>query len=67
MPQERIMRRRAWVGVTVAIGGSFGLALFPLLAQLPLLTNTALFAIGTTLALVTSAGAILAVFSLRQP
>lgn len=60
------MRRRALLGAAIALGGCFGLAAFPFLAGQAVLSSAALFGIGAGLAFITSAGAILTVFSLRR-
>lgn len=66
MPPEPMMRRRALLGAAIALGGCFGLAAFPFLAGQAVLSSAALFGIGAGLAFITSAGAILTVFSLRR-
>lgn len=60
------MRRRALLGVAIALSGCVGLAAFPFLAGQVVVNSAALFGIGAGLALITSVGAILTVFSLRK-
>jgi|GEM_PF-5857784 len=66
MPGKATSSRWAAVGVGLALLGSLGLAAFPLLDQLPFARGNFLPCLGVTLALLSSAGAIMAVFSLRR-
>jgi len=52
--------------VGLALLGGLGLAAFSLLDQLPFARGNFLPCLGVTLALLSSAGAIMAVFSLRR-
>ncbi len=68
MPGESTRSSPRWaaIGVGLALLGSLGLAAFPLLADLPLVQGDVLPCLGVTLALLSSAGAIMAVFGLRR-
>jgi hypothetical protein len=66
MTSEHAPRRwRAWAGAGLAIAGSLGLVMFPLLARLSFLSNTVLFYFALALAIVMAVGAIIAVFNLK--
>lgn len=55
----------AAAGTLLALTGSLGLILFPILSGLSMLSGTTLFSLACVLALVMGGGALLAIFSLR--
>jgi hypothetical protein len=64
--EKSTLRRRFWTACALTGAGSLGLMLIPLLPERSVAGDSIIFSLVCALAIVTAAGAILAVFSLKQ-